>query len=671
MRLPTCPKADVNKRVRRPIAIKKCQDDQEFDITQSEIVGALFTSAATIRLIQASATVNIRDSVPPDSALRYDPAHTSSSKKKRSRGSSARANGTQSPANKRQKLSNINPDKPLPSCEQDQDGSQYGNNASIIPNSQENMGRSGSIRGEIPATVSPPPHPLLLHPVHSEKWPTDQIGYKPVTASRDGAPPTVAQSDPSRTKASAVAPAKSKSASYHIERATERGKPVSTAATSPLSADQCPPPQDRPILPNMSRISGTVDAAKANGRPSPKQGTIYDIDDVESSTATSSAIIDKTRASLKERKSPMNKVSPQGQVNKSRTPSGGQLSTAELPMTPSSRNKGHQGRKMQSEATENSGNNATPAAEQRGREASEAKKREAEHTKAAELALQKRAEQERLAAIKLAAVSATAARLEKERVENLKRKIEAEEKHVAEQKRIEQARIKKAKEQTEKLEKEKKKKQEEERVQKEKAKAVAEAEVKRLREEERISKQKEQAENETMKRKLSSASIESSISGGRPGPSPAPRPPSSTSLTPIVRKSALKSSQTFGSSPVPRHSPSPSIASSQAPANENQRRVSFNLGDTPIRQERGSSKLPPTEASFEKHSHSPIRPPATIFTKNRTVTPVVSAKKNTTSITPPPSITPKVTVKGPSPPPERDVKNGAVSRSSTAKGTWP
>jgi hypothetical protein len=172
-----------------------------------------------------------------------------------------------------------------------------------------------------------------------------------------------------------------------------------------------------------------------------------------------------------------------------------------------------------------------------------------------------------------------------------------------------------------------------------------------------------------MKRKSSSASAESSRSESRPGPTSARRPPSSTSLTPMARKSALKSSQTtFGSSPAIRYSPSSSIASSQAPANENQRRVSFNLEDTPVRQERGPNKLPPTEGSFQKHSHSPIRPPETVFA--RVAPPFILAKKSTSSITPPPSITPKVTVKGPSPTPEVAAKNGAAPRSSTAKGTW-
>jgi hypothetical protein len=68
------------------------QDDQEFDITQSEILGHLFTNTATIRVIQAAANPSIRDSVPPTSALRFDPNVT----RKREREGSVRPNGTSS-----------------------------------------------------------------------------------------------------------------------------------------------------------------------------------------------------------------------------------------------------------------------------------------------------------------------------------------------------------------------------------------------------------------------------------------------------------------------------------------------------------------------------------------------------------------------------------------------
>ena len=699
--------------VRRPITIKKCQDDQGFDVTQTEIIGSLFTSAATIRVIQASPTVNIRDSVPPDSALRYDPALSSNHRRRRRRESSVQANGGQSPAsgsNKRRKLSDIDPDTPMQSCERDLGGSQEERNATTIPDSQQSSGRLGFRRGEIPDTVSPP-HPALLHCMNNEKRQTDQLRYKPATANRTGALPTATQGSPSRSAGPSSAPAKSKSASYHIERATGRG---TTAATSPLSVDQQGPPRNRPILPNKTTLSGP---ARTNGKPSPKDHTIYDVDEIDSESANSSAILVKTKASLKDTRSPMNGVSPQERANKFNTPptrrsrSGDQASAPELPLTPRSKQR-EEKQQRQLEVADKSRNTAAEAAERRIREESEQKNREAEEAgkaeraKAAEVARLKKEEQERLAAEKRAAVGATAARLEKERVEKIQRDRKAEEKRLAEQKRSEQARLKKAKEQAEKLEQERKarivqQKKEEERRRREEAKLAADAEAERLRKEEeerkrfaevaaaeelRKSKEKAQAETQTQKRKLSSASVESSRSGSRPGPSPVPRPQSSTPFIPNGRKSALKSSQAgLTSSPIPRQSPSDaSISSSQAgPMYEGQRRVSFNLEATPIefpikgrRPSILATDAPPKKQPRtpilppEKQSHTPILPPASIFAKDRTITPVLPPKKITSSITPPASITPRVTLKSASPIPTPIPKNSKTPRSSATKGMW-
>ncbi|KAI1004114.1 hypothetical protein K3495_g4100 [Podosphaera aphanis] len=56
------------------LAIKKVQDDQAFDITQNEILGSIFTPSSIIRVIQAPTQPDIRDSVPPNSALRFEPS---------------------------------------------------------------------------------------------------------------------------------------------------------------------------------------------------------------------------------------------------------------------------------------------------------------------------------------------------------------------------------------------------------------------------------------------------------------------------------------------------------------------------------------------------------------------------------------------------------------------
>lgn len=695
----------------RSIAIKKCQDDQEFDVTQDEIVGNLFTSTATIRVIQASRTVSVRDSVPPNSALRYDPALSSSYKKRSHGGSSVRADGGLSPAfssNKRQKLSNTDPDNPIPSCERDLEDFPGERDVTTIPDSQQSTGRAGYMR-EIPATVSPPPHPALLHPMNNEKRPTDPFRYKSATASRTSAPSGMAQENHSHPAAAVFAPTKLKSASYHIERATERGSSVSTAATSPLSADQQLPPHNRSTLTHKSRLPAPASTLRANGKPSssPMNGhTIYDIDEIESDSVGSSAILGKTKASLKVRKSPMNGLSPQEGPNNFKTPpnenrrnsrGGDEVYAPELPLTPSSKQR--EERQQLLDKSEKSRSAAAEAAERRVREASEEKRREAEEArkaeraKSAELARLEKEEQERTAAARLAAVNATAARLEKERIEKIERQRKDEEQRLVDKKRLEEATRKRETELAEKRERERnakfaKQKREEEKIRREKAKADAEAEAERLRKEdmdwkrlkeaaaaEQLRRSIEQARAETgsPKRKLSSVSVESSRSGSHTGPNPAPRPQSSTPFIPTGRKSALKSSQAkTASSPLPRDSPSnASLSSSQAaPTQEVQRRVSFNLNVTPMRlpkTEQRPSKLP-REVPPEKQSHTPIPPPPSKFVKDQTTTPILPPKKSS-SITPPTSTTPKVTVKSASPASSPLLKNREAPRSSAVKGT--
>lgn len=715
--------------IRRPIAIKKCQDDQEFDVTQSEVVGNLFASTATIRVIQASSTVSIRDSVPPDSALRYDPALLPNSKKRRKRGSGVQTNGALSPAfisNKRQRLSDLDLDMPIPSSESDLGGSQAGHSAVTIPDSQQNTGRPGFIRGEIPATVSPPPYPALLHSI--EKGPTNQTRHKPATASKSSAQSVVAPGSPSRLVAPASAPTKSKSTSYHIERATERGTSVSTAATSPLSADQQFPPHNRSTLTAQSRLSGPLSSMRSNGQPGPNQRnnqTAYDVDEIESDSASSSAILDKTKALLKTKKSPLNGRPQHEKANEFNTPPpgyrrnsylGDQTSTPELPPTPSSKQR--EEKQQRHDGAEKYRNAAAEAAKQRFRDVSEQKKREAEEArkveqaKIAELARLKKEEQERVAADKRAAVAATAARLEKERVEKMKSERKADEDRLAKKKLAEEERLKKAKEQVEGLEKEKnagieKQKKSEDKMRREKAKAEAEAKVERLRKGQEQKRKAEAAAAEesrnameqvlaektpTQKRKLSSASLESSKSGSRAGLSPAPRPQSSTPFIPSGKKSALKSSQAIlPSSSAPREPPSDvSMTSSQITPTGGQRRVSFNhevtrimlsvedQDSTNLRKAKQTPIKPPIkdqkpsklqEVPPEKQTYTRILPPGNNFSKAISTTPILPPKKSTSSITPPTSIMPKVIVKSASPIPTPPSKNSESQASSAAKGT--
>jgi hypothetical protein len=742
----------------RPIAIKKCQDDQEFDVTQGAIVGSLFASAATIRVVQASPTASVRDSVPPDSALRYDPAPKASLKRRRERGSSVRPNGVPSAtwnSNKRQRLLDLDPDLPIPSCERDLKGAlegQVDGEVITIPDSQQSTGRSGYVRGEVPGTVSPPPSSAVPRPVLSEKRSTEQQRHKPTAPAIANAPSANTQRTASNPAAPASAPARSKSASYHIERATERGTSVSTAATSPLSADQ-QLPHGRSSSTNKRVIPGPATNVRTNGKPSPRptnKDAIYD--EIESDSGGSAAILNRTKASLKVRSSPLSgdggskfNTPPNGSRRNSR---GSDMPASELPLTPNSRQR--EDRRQHIEEARKSRIAAAEAAEQRIREASEQKRREiseqrkreaeerqAERARAAEVARLKKVDQEREAAEKRANAIATATRLEKERVEKIEREKKAEEEREA--KRLQEAKLREAKEHAE-LERAKqatieKRKLVEERAAREKAEAEARrlrkeeerkriaeaaaakelakqarieaqklveakekaaAEAERLRKEEqerkriaeaaaaeelRKSKDRVQAEPETLKRKSSTVSVESTKSGSQARSSLAPRPQSSTPFIPSGRKSALKSSRTTTcSSPMPpQRSPSAtSVGSSQIhPPNDAPRRVSFNIDATPIRPETPirppktpkSSKL--QEVPPEKQSHTPILPPsAKIFPKEGQTTPILPPKQKSVSKTPPPSTTPRVTVKSASPVPTPPPKKDETPRSTARKGTW-
>jgi hypothetical protein len=700
----------------RPIAIKKCQDDQEFDVTQSEIVGSLFASGATMRVIQASPTVSIRDSVPPNSALRYDPGPKTNLKRRRGRGGSSQPNGAPSTtwnSNKRQRLSDLDPDHPIPSSEREMEvilEDQGERNVTTIPDSQQSTGRSGHVRTEIPNSLSPSP-PALLHPIHNENRSTDQQRHKPANPSIDNASSVISQGSPSRPIVPVPAPTKSKSAGYHIERPTERGTSVSTAATTPLSTDKQHAPHNRVTSMNKRRISGPITNVRINGKPnsrSPNEDTIYDVDEIESDSESSAAVLNKTKASLKVINSPLNGLPGHERANKFNTPPNGnrrnsrggeQVYAPELPLTPSSKQR--EEKRQQADDVGKPRIAAAEAAEQRIRETSEQKRREAEEARKderarnTEAARLKKEELEREAATKRATINATAARLERERVENMKREKKAEEERQSEAKRFEEVKIRKAKELAEKLEREKqakieKQKREEERILQEKAKA--EAEIERLGKEEeerkrkaeaaaaeelRKSKEKAQTETETLKRKSSSASVESVRSGTQIRPSPVIRPQSSTPFIPTGRKSALKSSQaTIASSPMaPRSSP-PGTAkgSSQiAPPNDHPRRVSFNLEVTPIRPSKTitpkSSKLQ-KEVPPEKQSHTPILPPSmNKLRKDKAATPILPPNQSISSKTPPAHTTPRISVKSASPVPVPSSKNSVASHSTASKGT--
>jgi hypothetical protein len=454
----------------RPLAIKKVQDDQEFDITQSEILGHLFANTATVRVIQAAANPSIRDSVPPTSALRFDPNIT----RKREREGSVRANGV-SPSsawkpNKRQRVSDLDPDTPLPSRENELERRNgHVPEVKVIPDSQDEgssprpFNLSRQVRKSIPRipeTPSPSPpsevqhSPCLTdrsadqHDIKSEKKSHNDVLNH--SAEIQNSNPHVQASERGQSNGSQ----KGKSSSYHISRPTERGASVSTAATSPFSVDQQTPTQNNWTSASKGKRTDPSPKPRANAHRSMNEDTIYDSIVSEDEGA---AILRKKRSSLKMRGSPNTglpgvdsilsnsnfNTPPNGTRRPTRSREGS--SAGELPLTPNSKERAKsQQEKLAADQAKKAWRAAAEAAERRI-EAEEARQAEEVRT-----AVDKRArgeKQERLEIeefqreeAKRQAMIAQSARLQREREAKEKKDAEA-------QRRLEEAGI--AKEKTE------------------------------------------------------------------------------------------------------------------------------------------------------------------------------------------------------------------------------
>ncbi|KAF4624200.1 hypothetical protein G7Y89_g13973 [Cudoniella acicularis] len=626
---------------REPLAIKKCQDDQEFDVTQSEIVGNLFVNTATIRVIQALTLPGIRDSVPPTSALRYDP----STNRKRAREGSVSLNGSAPSSwkpNKKQRLTELDPDHPLPSRE---NGVGFGHalpeipEINLIPNSQESVilgeenERSHTSRYvrddlQIPETPSPSPPPALTDDFF-ENHSTNQQSRKSaipesnansnLNSEANNSSPLPAA--PVRSQSRVTNPPRAKSASYHIQRATERGRSVSTAATSPLSGDHQISAGNELAFGTKRKTSGSSTNSKPNGKESPRltnEDNIYDnVPSEDETAAETAAILNRKKANLKIRKSSHSGLPGLDFANKRvNTPPNGSrrdsrqrdqpLSSTpgELPLTPNSRQREAKPRlKDHLDEANNARIAAAEAAEQRKRQAKE--ERVAEEARVAEEERSKRQEQERIDVEEFhrgeAERAAKTARPQKEREERERK--EAEEK--AERIRLEQERVVREKERLAQEEKIAKEKAEAERLEQERALAdeaerVCKAEAERVRlekaAEEEVKNEAEKAE--LAKKKSATPAREGSEQRHRsPSTQAAPastrRLQSSTPFIPTGRKSALKpalaSSQALNSSPsVKSKSPESTVVRGESAIplpKDKSRRISFADGtktETPI-----------------------------------------------------------------------------------------
>ena len=605
----------------RPIAIKKCQDDQEFDITQSEVLGTIFTSAATIRVIQAGATPGVRDSVPPTSALRFDPANHLG--RKRGREGSPRANGSASSSawqpNKRQRVSDLDPDKPLPSREMDADVrrtiyEEEEPRDEMVPDSQQeathvgNIGNSRYVRDvpRISETPSPPP---------------DFVPFKNGSADRQGpksnAPNT---NEPLMSEASIPSPfgpastraqnaARSKSASYHIQRATERGTSVSTAATSPLSGDLQAHAMNGTRSSNKREIGDIgFDGAKLNGKPNSRSENEDSTYENVPSDSEASAIMRRTKDKLKGKSnSPSGLPGLDWAKNFNTPPTGSRrtyrsqervISNAELPLTPSS--KECEERKRQKEQAEEARKARVAAAE-----AAEQRKREADEARAAEdreRIRKMREKSERETQEKRNAVIAKATRLEQERLDHMERDRKEVEIREAEEKRREQEGTQEETKKAERLVREKKariakERQEVERVQREKAK-VEEAE--RAQEDGKRREKETALAMETVRKSREQSEQSKTSTPDRSRATPI-RPQSSTPFIPSGRKSALKvPSSQAAASLSPELIRTVSAGSSNGSRHESERRVSFDLSETPKKTPIRPPILPPFRPTVSK-----------------------------------------------------------------------
>ncbi|KAH8645991.1 hypothetical protein BGZ60DRAFT_424715 [Tricladium varicosporioides] len=626
----------------KPLAIKKCQDDQEFDVTQNEIIGNLFPNTSIIRIVHANASAaSFRDeSVPPTSALRFNPSNTKSLKRSREGSTARNSSGPPSArnSNKRQRLE-LDPDHPLPSREIE---SSFGGplldmpETNVVPNSQEsiilggehlNNGRHVRADFQIPETPSPPR--TLVHDGYYERYSTNNQHLKSVIpkssqVNSEGNISSPLKAATARSESRMVNSPRAKSTSYHIERATERGRSISTPATTPLVGENRPVSarNGTPVDKESQAISASPSSSSAKQKQkelrSKNEESIYD--DFSSGEAEAVAILNRNKSNLRNRKgqnkSSPSLVSPNHTVNTPPNGSQQQLRSHDmatlgtLPLTPNSKEHRAKQEQRQNSEARKAKNAAAEAAEQRRCEVE--KLRVAEEARLAEEKREQREEQGRLKVEERRRAeeerAAKAAKFKKEREEKQRREAEEKRKR-EEEKRLkqEQERITREKLKAEQLEQEK--------AQVEEAERVRKAEEERLQLSQAAEKVKK--DSKTAKSKSMSHVPNTTERDRQSSSASAKRPQSSTPFIPSGRKSVLKnpmpSPQAIGSSPVVlSQSPEFSgvgIEDAMPLPKEMNRRVSFaeeGKVETPIRP---STRILPPKFSTQKESTTVIPPP--------------------------------------------------------------
>ncbi|ESZ96264.1 hypothetical protein SBOR_3319 [Sclerotinia borealis F-4128] len=449
----------------QPLAIKKCMDDELFDVTQNDMLGPLFPNMSTIRIIKAPNRPNIRDSLPPTSALRFNPTSVLGQKRDRSP-----LNGNVEPfwnPQKRQRTG-IDPDHPIPSRETEPwaGGRLEGipeKPETVIPDSQQSaiLGHEDEDNDIVPNVRENSPMISETPPLSSPSPVKRNIPYQgyaitnyitKFSASNANAQPNRApkglispfQEPPPRIQGRSQNSAGVKGASYHIQRATDRGRSTSTTATSPLAGEPQLPPHSRLNSIKKQKPSETVLPGAKSSNPknrSPRtESNIYDDfgSDTEEPTVKQSKL--KLKKSLPAGLPGLEKLSNSPSKNNRNTTKAVESVSApsQLPLTPNSRARENEmrQRKENEVAAKEARASAAKAAEERRRE-SEAVAAKAERIRKEKSEERKAEEEQKQAVRRQKGEAALEAQKLKDEKERLRRQIEeddkAQEKEAAEE----------------------------------------------------------------------------------------------------------------------------------------------------------------------------------------------------------------------------------------------
>ncbi|KAB8302083.1 hypothetical protein EYC80_005534 [Monilinia laxa] len=413
----------------QPLAIKKCMDDELFDVTQNDLLGPLFPNMSTIRIIKAPNKANIRDSLPPTSALRFNPISVLGQKRDRSP-----LNGNVESfwnPQKRQRTA-IDPDHPIPSRELD---SWAGGRLEGIP--------------EKPETIIPDSQQSAVLGHEDEDEDQDNDTVQNFSANNTNAQSNKSsrglvnpfQEPPPRIQGTPRSSAGVKRASYHIQKTTDGGRSVSTSATSPMAGETQLPQSHSKSTKKQKPLEKILPGAKSSTpqNRSPRNAvSIYDDfgTDTEEPTEQQSKLSFKKSPEAGLPNSQKLAVLPLNN-NRSASKAFQSISTPkELPLTPKSKRREEEIRqnKDSEEASKEARAAAAKAADERRRQSErEAVAAKAERMRREKSEERKAEEKQKQATKKQKEEAALGAQRLKDEKDKLRKEIEEEDKRKAEE----------------------------------------------------------------------------------------------------------------------------------------------------------------------------------------------------------------------------------------------